>query len=100
MEYKNDIVGIKPEKPEGCKNCDKECNVYTSVTMPVEFDPECKVGRIEAMCCGDPEVKNDCTHEGNLRVTIKQNLVIKVPVCYDVKVKVGKSQANCRGERE
>lgn len=100
MEYKNDLMDRRPEKPErpcGCKDgCEKECNVHTNVKLPVEFEPEANIGRVEVECCGDPEVCCECTHEGTVKVIITQNLFVKIPVCYEVKVKSSKSHVECR----
>ena len=100
MEYKNDLLDRRPEYPEkpcGCENgCERETKVHTNVKVPVEFEPNARIGEVEVECCGDPEVKCECTHEGTIRVVIEQNLFIKVPVCYDVKVKAGRSHVDCR----
>ena len=94
MEYKNDLLDLRPERPERPCGCEHGCERETKV--PVEFEPTAKVGEVEVECCGDPEVKCECTHEGTIKVVIAQNLFIKVPVCYDVKVKTGKSHVDCR----
>ena len=99
MEYKNDLIERRPDRPEkpcGCDGCERETKVHTNVKFPVEFEPTAKVGEVEVECCGDPEVKCECTHDGTIRVVIAQNLFIKVPVCYDVKVRTGKSHVDCR----
>ena len=100
MEYKNDIPERRPEKPEehcGCKDgCERECSVHTNVNVPVELEPEAKIGKVVVDCCGEPEVCCECTHEGTIRVIISQNLFVKIPICYEVKIKHGKSHAECR----
>lgn len=100
MEYKNDVIGVKPENGCGKDGCDKECKVYTNVRVPVEIEPDAKFGRIEAECCGDPEVNCECSHDGAMRVVISQNLFIKIPVSYSVKVRTGKSQTECQEGKE
>ncbi len=97
MEYKNDIMK-RPDDDYGCgKNgCDRECSIHTNVKLPVEFEPEANVGKIEIECCGDPEIKCECNGKGGIDAVIFQNVFVKIPICYDVKVKTGRSQTDCK----
>ncbi len=84
MDYKNDIA---PRCEQNCADgCEKECAVYTAVSVPVEITPTAKVGDISVFCGGDPEIDVDtkgCTY----KVTITQKILIKIPVTYCVKTK-------------
>ena len=101
MDYKDETARVfPPEKPGGCMNgCRKECSVYANVDVPVEVEPRAEVGKIEAECCGDPAVTCECTHDGGVRLTLTQSLLIKIPVCYNVRVKAGKGRTECHCEK-
>lgn len=78
MEYKNDI------KKHDCKcenGCSKECEVYAGICVPVQLTPKAEVGDITVTCCGDPvvETENVC---GSYKITITQQVLVKIPICY------------------
>ena len=91
MEYRNDM-----QKPEYCDDCKKECTLYTGVSVPVELEPDAKVGRIEVECCGNPEIKIEGCCDCKERVVITQKFFVKIPICFEMKTEIGKSEIECK----
>ena len=80
MEYKNDIRKHECKCEQGC---DKECEVYAGICVPVELTPKASVGEIEVSCCGDPVVETE-NIGGSYKITITQQVLVKIPICYFV----------------
>ena len=83
MEYKNELVNHRHDCD--CKNgCDKNCEVYAEVSVPVELMPEARVGDIDVTCCGDPTVETECGGAA-YKIVITQQLLVKIPISFTVK---------------
>ena len=75
MEYKDDM--FKPEERPCCDGCDKECELFTGVNVPVEIEPDAKVGKIDVECCGEPEIKIERCHDCKQKIVITQKFFVK-----------------------
>ncbi len=86
---------------ECMKPDDKNKNVkhFVEVSIPVDFKPETKVGRIEAELCGEPVVMCDeCKKKPDAcRLVIAQKVCIKIPVKYSFRAEAGESITDCCG---
>lgn len=87
MEYKNELIPRNDDCRCGCDGCAGECDVYTDISIPLEIEPEAKIGEVKVECCGDPSVKMEPVKHGCYKIVITQKIIIKIPVCYEVKVK-------------
>lgn len=94
MEYKDDM--FKPEERPCCDGCDKECELFTGVNVPVEIEPDAKVGKIDVECCGEPEIKIERCHDCKQKIVITQKFFVKIPICFKIKTEVGKSEIDCK----
>lgn len=88
-------------QPECMKPEDKCKDVrhYVEVSVPVDFRPETRVGKIETELCGEPVVMCDeCKKKPDVcKLVIAQKVCIKIPVCYSFKAEVGESKTDCCG---
>lgn len=81
MEYKNDLV------QHGCKcddTCKKDCEVYAGISVPIEIEPEAKVGEISVECYGEPIVDTENCGK-SYKIVITQQVYVKIPITYSVK---------------
>lgn len=79
--------------------CDKFVKHETEVNIPVKIKPNAKVGKINAECCGEPQVFAKKDKQGNAcEISVIQKLEIKIPIKYDVVTCVGEAEFDCKGE--
>lgn len=97
MEYKNDIETQKKPDCDYCKDgCDKECDIYTGISVPVELEPDADFGEVKTKCSGDPIVRFECCEGDSIKFVITQQVIVEIPVCFKIKCKHGKCKADCK----
>ncbi len=84
---------MKPDKME------TTVRHFVEVSVPVDFCPEMKVGKIEAELCGDPVVMCDeCKkNPDGCRLVIAQKVGIRIPLQVKFCAEPGESITDCCG---
>lgn len=94
MEYKNEVF---KNRDCDCKDgCNKECSIYTGLSLPVSLTPQADVGDVETLCSGDPVVAFDGCDCGTLHFTVTQQVIVKIPLCFKMKSDCGEATAECK----
>ena len=81
---------------EKTKACEKVTYQYADVKVPVKIKPKAVIGKIEAKCYGEPQVKSCEGHcKEACELVISQKICIKIPISYHVETLVGPDCVDC-----
>ena len=97
--------GSEEDGQQSLDECTRNVCQYAEICVSVEIKPRTVIGRIQAECCGEPEIcckdYARCNNRGcnGHEIIVTQKVQLRIPIRYEADVCNGAEKVVCKDTR-